>query len=380
VLPAVAASLGARGYADIFGLPRVERACVVVIDGLGLRLLQDHLAEVPTLAALLPGGRSLTAGFPSTTSSSLTSLATGLPPGEHGMLGYRMRVPGTDRLLHTLFWDQPVDPILWQPRETVFEGLAKQGIPGFYVAAALFRDSGLTRATWRGAEYVPATTPGELVAETHRSLRRERRSLVYMYYPELDRTGHTQGCRSPAWRYQLQAVDLMISQLLAGLPEGTLLVLLSDHGMVDVRDSERLNVDAHRPHSDPEAIGLGVGRATPELAAALSEDVRLFSGEDRNRYLHTVPGAAMDVAARWRELVGERAWVVTRDEALEAGWFGPRVRPEFLPRLGDVLVTVHGELAFHGSLSDPRITPLPTGLHGSLTPDEQLVPLLTALV
>jgi len=43
---------------------------------------------------------TLTAGFPSTTVTSLGSLGTGLPPSAHGMLGYQVAIPGTGLGLH----------------------------------------------------------------------------------------------------------------------------------------------------------------------------------------------------------------------------------------------------------------------------------------
>ncbi len=49
----------------------------------------------------------------------------------------------------------------------------------------------------------------------------------------------------------------------------------------------------------------------------------MLAGEPRARYVHAAPGAAADVLATWRETLGDRAWVVGRDEAVAAGVFGP---------------------------------------------------------
>lgn len=46
----------------------------------------------------------MTTGFPPTTAASLSTLATGVPPGEHGVTGYTMAVPGFDRAMNALTW------------------------------------------------------------------------------------------------------------------------------------------------------------------------------------------------------------------------------------------------------------------------------------
>lgn len=378
VMPSIAATLGAAGFTDIFNLPRARRVCLLLVDGLGQLMLQHwlpRLDDVPTLSALFTDARQITAGFPSTTAVSLTSLATGLPPGEHGMLGYRMRVPGTAKIMHSLRWDKEVDPLVWQSRRTVFEMLAEQGIEGRYVASGAFRHSGLTRAAWRGAGFLAAEAVGDVVATMITAAQSLQRGLVYAYHAELDHTGHLRGWGSPAWRYQLGIVDTMIRQLIAGLPSGTVLIVTGDHGMIDVPAANRVDIDVDDPAFDAAAPGAGVAPPAPAIAKQLSSGVALFSGEDRVRYLHTMPGAHGDVLAAWRETFRDQAWIVSREEAIDAGWFGPRFEPAFEARIGDVVVASGPQLAVQGSVREPRPF-LPVALHGSLTAGEQLVPLL----
>src|ERR1700733_2481726 len=74
-------SLGIAAEPNPLGLPETTRACLLIVDGLGWELLRDHQATAPFLPELTMSGRSLTAGFPSTTVTSLASLGTGRPPG-----------------------------------------------------------------------------------------------------------------------------------------------------------------------------------------------------------------------------------------------------------------------------------------------------------
>src|SRR6202042_3980949 len=113
---------------NVLGLPETGRACLLIIDGLGLELLRAHQAAAPFLAELAFNSRPLTAGCPSTTVTSMASLGTGLAPAAHGMLGYQVAVPGEGRLLNGLHWPDDIDPVAWQPRPTIFERAAAAGV------------------------------------------------------------------------------------------------------------------------------------------------------------------------------------------------------------------------------------------------------------
>jgi hypothetical protein len=92
--------------------------------------------------------------------------------------------------------------------------------------------------------------------------------------------------------------------------------------------------------------------------------------------VHTRPGAQADVLAAWSEFLGANAWVVSREVAIEAGWFGPTVAPEFCGRIGDVVAAMRTDVAVVDSRRLPSTILSLIGLHGSLTTAEQSVPLV----
>jgi hypothetical protein len=348
------ASLGVAGDANTLGLPPVRRVCLLVVDGLGWDLLRSHRSAAPFLTGLLETGCWLAAGFPSTTVTSLGSLGTGRPPGQHGLLGYQVRVPATGQLLNALRWDKAVDPVAWQPGSTIFERAAAAGIGAFRVAAGAFRQTGLSMAAMRGADYQAADSLGALVESTATALASAPRALAMVYTGDLDSTGHARGCTSAAWRFQLGHVDRLAEQLASALPAGTALHVTADHGMVDVPPSRRTDAD---------------------LIPALREGVAELGGEARARHVYAVPGAAVDVLAAWRATLGDTAWTVSRDQAVDEGWFG-KVEPDLADRIGDVVAAARGPSAVVATVTEPRESRL-IGMHGSLTPSEQRVPLLT---
>lgn len=358
VVPSVLAALGVRGFTDTLGLPDgISAGCVLLVDGLGAELLDAHAGDAPTLTALRAG--TLHVGFPSTTAAGLAAVGTGCCSGEHGMVGYSFDVPGAG-VLNTLRWRQhpwgddlrsAVPPEELQPRETTFQRAEAAGTAVRVVSAAEFTESGMTRAALRGGRYVGVQALGDLAAGVLDGL--SGGGLVYGYHSELDMLGHLYGPGSLAWRMQLRQVDRLVASIADGLPAGSLLTVVADHGMVEVDDTV---VDA-------------------DDCEPLLEGVRAIGGEARARYVYAADGAAADVLATWRETLGERAWVVSRDEAIAAGWFGPRVDDAVVARIGDVVAAARGRSAVVRRKAEPLESML-RGHHGSLTTAEQLVPLL----
>ncbi|HET9967610.1 MAG TPA: nucleotide pyrophosphatase/phosphodiesterase family protein [Streptosporangiaceae bacterium] len=338
---------------NVLGLPPTRRACLLIVDGLGWELLRDHPAAAPFLSELARNSRPITAGFPSTTVTSLGSICTGRPPGQHGILGYQVAIPGENRLLNGLRWDASVDPLTWQPLPTVYERATAAGIAAVHVAQGSFRGTGLTVATMRGADFRSANSMGALAAQAATALRENDRAFVTVYHGDLDGAGHVFGVASDAWYNQLAHVDKLAEQLAGALPTGTSMHVTADHGMVDIGPDDKLDVDAHS-----------------ELRSGLA----LLGGEPRARHLYARCGAAADLLATWREVLGDRAWVLPRDEAIAEGWFG-QVDAAMTSRIGDVVAAAGGSLALVATQAEPRESRL-VGMHGSLTPAEQLVPAL----
>ena len=354
VLPAVGRALGVSldGHAKVLELPPAPSYVVFLVDGMGAELLARHGNAAPYLSSLVEGSATGTAGVPSTTATSLTSLGTGLVPGAHGLVGYTARIPGTDRLLNHLSWDTSVDPLEWQPHPTAFDRLASAGVHVTSVNKRDFDGSGLTVASQRGATYVGADRVGERIAAAV-SASGESPALTYVYDSDLDWTGHKFGVASTQWLQQLSMIDAQAEHLREALPSSTRLLVIADHGMVDSPQDDRVDVD--------EVTGMRDG-------------VALIGGEARFRHLYCPFRAVDDVIATWREVLGTRATVLARDEAIDRGWFG-HVEPQVRARLGDVMVACHDDAAVVSTRDFPYEKSL-VGLHGSLTPAEMLIPIL----
>lgn len=354
VLPAAAAALGAPARPVPFELPPARRVCVLLVDGLGERLLAARGGHAPWMRQHLDTARVLVSGFPSTTATAMGSFGTGLSPGTHGLVGYQVRDPSTGALLNELSWEPPVDPLAWQPEPTVFERLLAAGIAVTRIGPGFFDGSGLTSATLRGGRFVAAASLDDRVDAALAALAAAAPGLVYVYWGDVDKVGHTDGCASWAWGEEVGAVDLAARRLAASMPPDTLLLVTADHGMVDVPADARTDLA-----SDPE----------------LADGVLLTGGEPRAPMLYCAPGAVDDVLATWRARLGPVMDVLSREEAVGLGWFGP-VSDRVLPRIGDVVAAAREPVSVHDSRCQrPELLTL-VGMHGALTPEETRVPLV----
>jgi hypothetical protein len=361
VVPAVLTAMGVAGFESRISLPaNISGACVLLIDGLGAELLDAHAEDAPVLAALR--GQTLSVGFPSTTAAGLAAVGTGHRSGEHGMVGYTFRLPGTG-VMNALSWRphpwgedlrDTVEPERVQPIPTTFERAASSAIAVSVISDAKFTDSGLTRAVLRGGRYVGVHAIGDLAACVRTAVAGG--GFCYGYHADLDLVGHLYGPGSEAWRMQLRQVDRLVESVVEGLPPGGLLAVVADHGMVTTGPSDAVDVDAD---------------------ALLLDGVQAIGGEARARHVYVEDGADDDVLAAWRATLADRAWVVSRDEAIAAGWFGARVSDDVRPRIGDVVAAARGSAAMVRRTAEPLESSL-IGHHGSLTTAEQRVPLLLA--
>jgi predicted AlkP superfamily pyrophosphatase or phosphodiesterase len=321
-----------------------DQVVFLVIDGLGWEQWQQRTALTPALSGLT--ATPVTTVAPSTTATAMTSITTGLTPGEHGVIGYRMDVGGD--VLNVLRWSivgrdsrSAIPPEKIQPHET-FHGHRPALVPRTEVQI-----TGVTQAHLEGVRFAGYRMTSTLVAEIGLALRRNE-PFVYAYYDGIDKVAHEYGL-ADIYDAELRFIDRLVADIQAELPVGAALVVTADHGQVDVGDN--------------------VVQVAPEVMAQVASQ----SGEGRFRWLHARPGRVDELLAAATEHHGDTAWVVTRDQTVDEGWFGPRVTDAARSRLGDVALVARADVAyFDKDDTGPYVL---IGRHGSLTSAEMLVPL-----
>ncbi|MBU6245683.1 MAG: alkaline phosphatase family protein [Actinomycetales bacterium] len=345
VATSAAASIGLAGFVDRIGLGQAQHAVICLIDGLGWQQLQDAAIDAPVLTS--GQGSAISTVFPSTTPTALASLGTGLLPGSHGLVGAMFWLPEESQVLAPLHWGSSPHPLAVQPEATVFERAERLGAKVTTIAPEAYRASGLTRAALRGGQYRAAEAVADRVEAILAATTGYGPTLTYVYWPHLDRIGHEFGAGTREWRQALGQADALAGRLAAALPRDSVMVVTSDHGMVNC--PQRLHLDR-----DP---GLMAG-------------VRCIAGEPRARHVYAVDGQASQVERRWRDLLASTATILSRAQVVESGLI---VADDWIvERIGDVVALPMEGIALTCSV-DSQSSAL-VGQHGGPSPAETRIP------
>jgi predicted AlkP superfamily pyrophosphatase or phosphodiesterase len=325
-----------------------RQAVLLVLDGLGWDQLQEHRRWAPTIAAM--AGGPITTVAPTTTATALSSISTGLTPGEHGLIGYRIVLGG--EVVNVLRWTADgQDRRRSRPPDDVqrFPAFLGEAVP--VVSPVELTTSAFTDAHLRGGKQIGWRAASSLPIEVRHQLDAGER-FVYAYYGGIDRIAHERGF-GEFYEAELRAADRLVADVLEILPRDVALIVTADHGQVSIGD----NI----VHPSPGLLSL----------------VALQSGEGRFRWLHARRGAQAELLAAATDELSSTGWVYTRDQLVADGWFGPSVPPPIAQRLGDVAVVARELVSYH----DPHDSG-PFELvcrHGSMTSAEVYVPLLAGM-
>lgn len=346
------------GKGNRLGLPKAKSACVVLVDGLGSANLRYRSGHANFLANQLAKDGSILCGFPSTTVASLASFSTGLRAGAHGLVGYQVhdRKSGTNVNLLTGI-GTAAEAREWQSNETVSEVAASLSVPCYFIGPADYQDSGFTNATMRKAIYVPAKSIEDRVVAAQKLLNGKESVLVYLYVPELDQKAHAFGSKSGEWVEKLEDLDLAVRQLIKAVSPNVGILVTADHGIVDVATQRHVYLDELLLEGlvsvggDPRVLFLYFA----EYTDSLEPDGQVFK--------------------QLQDFVGKRAIVASRNQIIEAGWYGP-VSKVARERMPEIFLIAHGETAlYHRGFAKPKSLQM-IGQHGAISDDELFVPLL----
>lgn len=325
-------------------IPPAPSYLLFLFDGLG-----DGQLSHPRAAALAAARRAaLDAPFPTTTSTSLASLATGVAPARHGLIGYQLWLPEHDLVVNTLkwttLWGEPVEMATedFLPAPNLWERMDGAGIETVTVQPGQFLDTPLSRLLYRGTRFEPFWTAAELV-EACLVLADRPGRLVVAYLPHVDVAAHTHGQGSEEYADSLALAARIWERTVTRLPSGVTALGTADHGHVDIPPERQVEIPS------PAQAGL------------------TFYGDSRATFVRGDPSRTLGLSASL-----PAAWV-PREELAPLWGPGP-THPELDGRAPDgALMAEPGHSLLH-RFSDRRLI----GAHGGLTEEEVRVPLLVA--
>lgn len=329
-------------------IPEAATYLLVLIDGLGARQL-DHPAAGPLALA---NRATIHAPFPTTTTVSLASVSTGLPPARHGLIGHFVLLDGHPAPVNALRWVDTSGRALHSyapallPAPNLWERLAEAGVESITVQPAGFEGTPLTRALYRGCRFEGVATTDEW-ARAALDMAKVPGRLIFAYYPAVDIAAHMHGLHSRNYAAALNDVAIAWERMAIRLPDHVAMIGTADHGVVPVADSAKHLLPGWRSRGltlfgDPRALYVkGPRRIIDDLGSGIPADWYPRSALSGLWGPEPAPGMA------------GRATVIVKPDGA------------FLAHEGHVLLPGH---------MDRRLA----GYHGGLDPREVDIPLLVA--
>lgn len=348
IAPAMLSSL--RGDPGLLGATS-HSILLFIIDGLGDMQLREFASMAPTLARLRTN--PISAMFPCVTPVNLASIVTGVGPGEHGLVGTSMLLDG--HRFHSVrhqYLQWSGEPVRCQMAETFTQLARALGVGTYHLGPQKTIGTSFTRALFPDATELTTTSPEQAGIVALDILRRPDRSIVTLYTDAVDAAAHHAGVGSTAYIQALRGVEQTVDTLVRGLPRQTTMICTADHGSINLDRKEVLDISA-----------------IPELRRG----VRWVGGNIRVRHIYLKNADSDSALRRWHSVIGDGRTVLAKEEAIARGWFGATVTNEARARMGDIIAVDRGR---GGIVAKMRKTPLPVADHGTLLPEERLVPLI----
>ena len=348
--------------AHLFDRPHLV---LVLVDGMGMSALGD-----PAVADLRERVRmEIDSVFPATTACAMTTVATGLWPGRHGVPGW---------WAYLAEHDLPVTVLPFEERRTG-RGLRRHGVQvqDIWQHPSRFAEATGNMEMHMPWKYLLSTfnryLSGRCPTRGYRSPRHAQRRILrrmravhgrraesavtFWYIPDYDFACHAHGVASSEARATLRQIRDLLLEMAAGAPDDVRVAVTADHGLIDLGEGDRA------PLFDGD----------PLLDCLLS----MPSGEGRTPHFHVRPGKEPELVERLSERAGERMAVLSQGEAEELRLFGPEPLSDFARRrFGDYVGITLAPflLAYHASADSTALRHV--GVHGGMCPDEVRVPLV----
>ena len=358
----------------------VERVVFLLVDGVGWRRLWDVVAQKDQafLSFLAKQGAKvcpITTTSPATTSVATTTYwGNGATPAQHGMLGYTFLLAQYSALCNMLFWkpvghrkSAPGELLRWGikpetflPIPSIAQVLARQGIPTTSIMPQQIIHSPLSAMQMRGAEVCGYLNDTDFWSNLQSWLQnnQNKQAYCYLYYPDFDSFSHRDGPNARSWESLWRTFRFHWQTLLDGLSAAarkkTILIISADHGHVHCPPAKRYFLDQH-----------------PQLTRHFSF---MPGGEPRHAYLYARPGHKEAIREYCETHFAADFHLLSSTDALQAGLYGSPTafHPDAERRLGEFVLLSKGGATIWHQAPDKKLI----GMHGSLEPEEMIVPFI----
>ena len=335
---------------------------LLVIDGLGHQYLAQAEAG-STLRAHLQD--RITSVFPTTTATAITTFLTGLAPQQHGLTGWHTWfrelgcvlsvLPTRPRHGGATLRDAGINAARLFDHVPVFDRLSAGShvISPQHIAHSDFNLAHSGQADVHA--YQTLEQLFELIAGVVRASG--ERTLVYAYWPDMDRIAHEYGSSSDAAHSHLAELDAGFLQFLGHIDgSDTLVIVTADHGIIDTGKERVIDLGEH-----------------PAMAGTL---VLPLCGEPRVAYCYVRPDRRHDFEHYVGTELASYTTLWPSAELVARNYFGLGTpHPRLHERVGDYTLIMKDNYVIKDWLFGEKHY-AQIGVHGGLSEQELYVPLI----
>jgi predicted AlkP superfamily pyrophosphatase or phosphodiesterase len=339
-------SLRAAGLpADTLPVRRCDTVILVLVDAFGWRFFERYWERYPFLRRFVSEGvaSKLTTQFPSTTAAHVTTIHTGLTPGESGVWEWQYYEPQVDAIIapllfsfagdherNTLFHRGGVSPGALFRWETLYQKLARRGVRSTIFQHRSYTPSPFSDRAFAGARVVPYRTPSEALVNLAAAATAER-GYYFLYLDAIDTIGHQYGPGARVFEAEVDTLMTMLERLLheslAGHLHNALLLVTADHGQIEVSPATTVYLNQELPAL--EAL----------LKRSRRGDLLVPAGSPRDMFLYARDERLEETRVLVSDLLAGHAEVHLVDDLIAAGLFGPGEPSEaFRSRIGNLAI------------------------------------------
>lgn len=333
-----------------------DKIVLILADALGAINLKNAQNYAPFLRKMR--AKIISTCIPSTTTSAITTLTTSSMPSETNMLGWSIIDPKNKKLVKLLSFENcHLKPDIFQPTQTWFEILSDNMIESFFVGMSKFENSGFTSASFKASTFVSVNSHSEITDKII-FLNRKNAKFIYSHWAKIDQLGHRQGSENYFWDLEIESFDRFISELYSRLASKTLLIVVADHGMVNVDEENKIYLNDFKYYDCIENVA-GEPRS---LHVHLKNTLRIEEKEKILKHLELfLDDKAYVVTAKKpcicnKNIFENKAWEI----------------------LGDCVIFAKKNYVIYDKKRHMPQMRAMKGVHGSITDEEMLIPCLYA--
>lgn len=360
-----------------------QKVVFFFIDAFGWNFFEKYKDRYPFLQRFINKGvvSKITAQFPSTTAAEVTTMNTGLTVGESGVYEWFYYEPQLDAVIAPLPFSYAKDsqrgtlaqsginPEKLYPNDTLYQRLKEHGVKSNIFLSSDYADSEYNLVVSKGANIYSFSSVTEGLSSLSEMLVKEsEKSYFSFYYGSIDSIGHTYGSDS---KYSESEIDLLFTALenvfmkiVDGKIQDTIILLSADHGQINVNPKTTFYLN--REIKDIVGYLKTTKNGEPIVPAGSCRDMFLYVKEDSI-------DALLEILS---EKLKGKAEIYKTGKLIDEGFFGKKISPEFISRVGNLLILPYaGEAVWwyeKGVFEQKNI-----GHHGGLTPEEMEIPFLS---